>query len=112
MRAREAKRILRCSYTTLHNYVKKGKLKALDVGNQIAQYDDDSVHQLATSLFGDLEPKFKVTVTKYGNTSTFILDEIIVNKILDYITFELKNDAIKGMEDYEKEEKNITSIAR
>ena len=32
MRAREAKRILKCSYTTLHNYLKQGKLKALNVG--------------------------------------------------------------------------------
>ena len=103
MRAREAKRILKCSYTTLHNYVKTGKIKPLDVGNQISQYDDDSVHQLATSLFGDLEPKFKVTVTKYGNTSTFVLDERIVNKILDYINFELKNDAIEGMEEKKEE---------
>lgn len=97
MRAREAKRILKCSYTTLHNYLKQGKLKALNVGNKVVQYDDDSVHQLATSLFGDIEPKFKVAVTKHGNTATFVLDERIVNKILDYITFELKNNAIDGM---------------
>lgn len=97
MRAREAKKLLRCSYTTLHNYLKQGKLKALNVGNKVVQYDDDSVQKLATSMFGDVEPKFKVTVTKYGNTSTFVLDERIVNKILDYITFELKNDAIEGM---------------
>ena len=99
MRAREAKRLLKCSYTTLHNYLKQGKLKALDVGNKVVQYDDDSVQQLATSLFGDIEPKFKVVITKHGNTSTFVLDERIVNKILDYITFELKNNNIDGMED-------------
>lgn len=98
MKAKEVKRILKCSYTTLHNYLKQGKLKALDVGNKNVQYDDDSVQQLATSIFGDIEPKFKVTVTKFGNTSTFILDERIVNKILDYITFEIKNNAVDGMD--------------
>ena len=101
MRAREAKRILKCSYTTLHNYVKQGKLKAVDVGKKYAQYDDDSVQQLATSIYGDIEPKFKVTITKFGNTSTFVLDERIVNKILDFITFELKNNAVEGMESNE-----------
>ena len=101
MRAREAKRILRCSYTTLHNYVKQGKLKAVDVGKKYAQYDDDSVQQLATSIYGDVEPKFKVTITKFGNISTFVLDERIVNKILDFITFELKNNAVEGMDENE-----------
>ena len=103
MRAREAKRILKCSYTTLHNYLKQGKLKALNVGNKNVQYDDDSVQQLATSIFGDVEPKFKVTVTKFGNTSTFILDERIVNRILDYIAFEIKNNAVDGMQNGENE---------
>ena len=71
MRAREAKRILKCSYTTLHNYVKQGKLKAIDVGKKYAQYDDDSVQQLATSIYGDVESKFKVAITKFGNTAIF-----------------------------------------
>ena len=97
MRAREAKKLLKCSYTTLHNYVKQGKLKALDVGNKHTYYDDDSVQQLATSIYGDIEPKFKVTVTKFGNISTFVLDERIVNKIIDFIAFELKNNAVDGM---------------
>ena len=97
MRAKEAKRLLRCSYTTLHNYVKQGRIKTLDVGNKQLQYDDDSVQQLATSIFGDIEPKFKVAITKYGNTSTFVLDEHVVNKILDYIVFEIKNNDIEGM---------------
>lgn len=103
MRAREAKKILKCSYTTLHNYLKQGKIKSLDVGNKTVQYDDDSVHQLATSIYGDVEPKFKVEITKYGNKSVFVLDERIVNKILDYITFELKHDAIDGMENRKEE---------
>ena len=58
---------------------------------------------MAASLFGDIEPKFKVSITKYGNTSIFVLDERIVNKILDFINFELKHNAIEGME--EKKEK-------
>ena len=103
MRAREAKRLLKCSYTTLHNYLKQGKIKALNVGNKVTQYDDDSVQQLATSLFGDIEPKFKVTVTKFGNTSTFVLDEHIVNKILDYIVFEIKNNNIEDMQENMKD---------
>lgn len=97
MKAREAKRLLKCSYTTLHNYVKSGRIKVLDVGKKHTQYDDDSVQQLATSIFGDIEPKFKVTVTKLGNTSTFILDEHIVNNILDYILVKIKDNGIEGM---------------
>lgn len=101
MRAREAKRILKCSYTTLHNYVKQGKLKVIDVEKKYAQYDDDSVQQLATSIYGDVEPKFKVAITKFGNTAIFTLDERIVNKILDFITFEIKNNAVEGMDENE-----------
>lgn len=106
MRAREAKRILKCSYTTLHNYLKQGKLKSINVGNKTVQYDDDSVQQLATSIFGDIEPKFKVTVTKYGNTSTFVLDERIVNRILDYIVFELKHNDVEDMKENEENAKS------
>lgn len=98
MRARDAIKLLKCSYTTLHNYVKQGKIQTINVGNKIRQYDDDSVKQLATSLYGDIEPKFKVEITKYGNKSTFILDESIVNKIFDYIVYELKNNNIESME--------------
>ena len=99
MRAREAKRILKCSYTTLYNYLKQGKLKALDVGNKVVQYDDDSVHKLATSLHGDIEPQFTVVVTKNGNKSTFCLDERLVDKILDFITFNIKTNNIDGMKE-------------
>ena len=98
MRAREAKKLLRCSYTTLHNYLKQGKIKALNVGNKVVQYDDESVQKMATTLFGETEPKFKVTIKKFNNISTYELDERIVNRIIDYIAFELKNDAIEGME--------------
>ena len=59
------------------------------------------MQQLATSIYGDIEPKFKVTVTKFGNISTFVLDERIVNKIIDFIAFELKNNAVDGMTDEE-----------
>ena len=62
------------------------------------------MHQLATSIYGDVEPKFKVAITKYGNVSTFVLDERIVNRILDFIVFELKNNAIEGMEEKKDED--------
>lgn len=45
-----------------------------------------------------------MTITKHGNTSTFVLDERIVNRIIDFIAFELKNNAVEGMEEEEEEE--------
>lgn len=51
MKVKDAKRILNCSYTTLHNYVKSGKLKATrNPINNFLIFDDDSTIQLASKM--------------------------------------------------------------
>lgn len=54
MRPKYAKQILGCTYSTLHNYVKRGKLKLAENPTTTKQqeYDDMSVYELAETLKG------------------------------------------------------------
>ena len=48
MKPKEAKELLDCSYTTLHNYVRQNKLKAnKNPTNGFLEFDDDSVFELS-----------------------------------------------------------------
>ena len=43
MKPKEVLKLLNCSYTTLNNYVKKGKLKYSESSGKRHDYDDSSV---------------------------------------------------------------------
>ncbi len=43
MKSKDAAKLLNCTHTTLHNYVKNGKIAARKLDNGYWEYDDDSV---------------------------------------------------------------------
>ena len=95
MKAKIAKELLGCTYTTLHNYVKNGKLK-LDENalSKQQEYDDKSVYQLMDKIKGQKTFHNKVILFVNNHIYEFNLDRIIINKILDLINFELKRESL------------------
>ena len=95
MKAKIAKELLRCTYTSLHNYVKRGWLN-LDKNSKSKQqeYDDNSVYDLMDKLNGKRVMHNKVILFLNNQKYEFQLDRIITNKILDLINFELKRETL------------------
>lgn len=52
MKASEARKILNCSYSSLHNYIQNGKLKVVKEGNKHPDYINESVYELAEKING------------------------------------------------------------
>lgn len=95
MKAKMAKELLGCTYTSLHNYVNRGWLK-LDENRLTKQqeYDDQSVYDLMDKLNGKKMLHNKVLLFMNNKKYEFILDKVIINKILDLINFELKRESL------------------
>ena len=95
MKAAMAKELLGCTYTTLHNYVKSGKLK-LDENAMSKQqeYDDESVYELMDKMKGKKTFHNAVVLFLNNHRYEFTLDKVIINKILDLINFELKRESL------------------
>lgn len=86
MRPAEAKKILQCSYTTLHNYVKTGKLKLIQTTSKQHNYDDQSVYQLANSLHNNTN---RLSLFLNGNTIILELTPDIFSRIISCLQHEL-----------------------
>lgn len=95
MKAKMAKELLGCTYTTLHNYVKSGKLK-LDENAMSKQqeYDDESVYALVDKAYGGKTLHNEIVLFLNNKRYQFKLDRVIINKILDLINFELKREGL------------------
>ena len=94
MKAAQAKKILNCSYTTLHNYVKQGKLKLVSdsISKKQQEYDDASVYELSTKMHGSQNMNNVVVIYRNNERLEFKLNKMIVDKIADLIVFELKRE--------------------
>lgn len=95
MKAKIARELLDCTYTTLHNYVKSGKLKLEENAmSKQQEYDDESVYQLMDKMKGKKTFHNKVMLFLNNHRYEFVLDRVIINKILDLINFELKRESL------------------
>ena len=95
MKAKMAKELLGCTYTTLHNYVKSGKLKLCESPmTKQQEYDDTSVYALVDKVYGGKTLHNEIVLFLNNKRYQFKLDRIIVNKILDLINFELKREGL------------------
>lgn len=94
MKPAQAKKILGCSYTTLHNYVKQGKLKLAtnNISNKHQEYDDASVYELSTKMHGSRNMNNIVVIYRENDRFEFKLNKMIVDKIIDVISYELKRE--------------------
>lgn len=83
MKPAKAKELLNCSYTTLHNYVKSGKiLLAAGISGKQQNYDDASVYALCESR---QVHENTVSVVYKGKRYDFRLPDEDIIKILNYI---------------------------
>ena len=95
MKAKDAMKLLGCTNATLRNYVNKGILQVIDDPNRkYKDYDDDSVFQLLKRNKGNSKNNNTVILFKDNQKFEFVLNELIVNKIIDLISFELKRDEL------------------
>lgn len=94
MKASLAKKILGCSYTTLHNYVKSGKLKTADnpLSQKQTEYDEISVYQLHKQLFGHeyssealQSNRVSIYVNADGSRHEFFPDDVTTQQILAFL---------------------------
>lgn len=105
MNAKTAKELLGCTYATLYNYVKSGKLKAEFSGpaKKKYAYDDQSVYTMMDRLHGKKTMHNKVVLFLSNKKYEFQLDKAIVDKVLDLINFELKRESL-----YDELTQNVT----
>ena len=95
MKAKMAKELLGCTYTTLHNYVKNGKLKLAENSSLKQQeYDDRSVYGLMDNINGKKTFHNRMILFLSNKRYEFVLDKAILNKVLDVINFELKRERL------------------
>ena len=93
MKPKEAKKLLNCSYTTLHNYVKSGKIKCVKTDYKQQIYDDQSVLKLYDEI-NAINIKLNNTIHIFINNNKyeFNLNKNIIEKIFDVISKELSED--------------------
>lgn len=94
MKPAQAKKILGCSYTTLHNYVKQGKLKLAknNLSDKHQEYDDASVYDLSTKIHGSRNMNNMVVIYRDNERFELKLNKMIIDKIIDVISYELKKE--------------------
>ena len=96
MKAAQAKALLDCSYTSLHNYVKRGLLKEAEnpTSSKQQEYDDESVYALQDKLSGKKTMHNVVVIWMNNKRYEFKVDKIIINKVLDLLNFEMKRESL------------------
>lgn len=85
MKAKEVTRLLNCTHTTLHNYVKSGQLKLNKIlPNGYYDYNKKSVLALMSKLYSKDTSNCVIIITN-GNKFTFEVEKDTINKILEII---------------------------
>ena len=90
MKAKYAKELLQCSYTTLHNYVKQGKLRLAEnpISSKQQEYDDLSVYDLADKIKGSRKPPMTNDIIISTPNEKFIFSDVLnehVQKIVEWL---------------------------
>lgn len=90
MKPKEVLKLLNCSYTTLNNYVKKGKLKYSESSSKRHDYDDSSVYELYDSMCGRKKLNNRIDVFIHNNKYEFNVPENIISDVLEFIVKKIK----------------------
>lgn len=97
MKAREVRKLLGCSYTTLHNYVKTGKLQLVQHAGKQQEYDEASVMRLYnTSKKYREHAQNHIHIFTKNKKYVFQLTEMSIKRILDSLQAEIAAE-IKDM---------------
>lgn len=92
MKSAHVKQLLGCTYTTLHNYVKQGKLKLTSSSGKQSDYDDESVYALYDALAGKRKFNNMIAVFCNGKKYEFTLDDITIAQTLDFLNNKIKEN--------------------
>lgn len=88
MKPKEVKKLLNCSYTTLHNYVKEGKLKLLEHNGKYHEYDKESVMALYDKFHSKLINN-SIQLFIDNEKHEFKLNKSLLIKVLNLINNEI-----------------------
>ena len=92
MKPAQARSLLNCSYTTLRNYEKAGKLKLSPKSGKTRDYDDLSVYELYDQIIGRKKCQNTIIIIRDSKKEEFVLDEDTISQTLDFINMKIKQN--------------------
>lgn len=90
MKPKEVRKLLNCSYTSLNNWIKSGKLKYSAISGKRHDYDDESVYQLYDEICGRRKLNDRIDIFLKNQKYEFVLDREMINDVLDFINEKMK----------------------
>ena len=95
MKPKDARKLLNCSYTTLHNYVKSGKIKLSNIPGKQQDYDEESVVNLYNRRLNTEKINNTVHIFLNNQKYEFKANYDLIKKIFTLISDECTMDNSK-----------------